>query len=205
VLKGVQSLVRWTFRLAGVLLAQVLGRWQWQSPAWLRLCFRGAQGAWGWIKGNPRRFAKYAGTLVVLAAIGGGAWYAYSLIPKPELVTLDVTNPPLTQLEDEHPKPQPLVVHFSASVAPLDLVGKEVVGVRTKPELAGRWSWRDDQTLVLEPEADWPVGQVVDVSFDRTLSAIPLHPERMADEAQRVCRTQRTSRHTRPALYLQGG
>ena len=168
-LKGIFKLVRWIFRSFGMLLGAVFGRWQWQSPAWLKFCFRGIFAAIRWIRTNPGKSAKYAGIAAVFLIAAGGAWYAYSLIPKPELITLQVTDPPRTEVENDNPQVQPLVVQFSASAAPLDKVGKEITGLHTSPELAGRWSWRDDQTLVFEPAGDWPVGQQVEVSFEHTL------------------------------------
>jgi len=161
----------WPFRLVGMLFSFLFGRIHWEQPVWLILVFAGFAKMFGWLKRNPRRAAKYGLITFVLLIAAGGAWYGYSLIPKPELVTLEVTNPPRTELENDDAKPQPLIVHFSASAAPLDKVGKGVDGLRINPGIAGRWIWRDDRTLAFEPGVDWPVGQTVNVSFDKKLLA----------------------------------
>ena len=163
------KLVLWPFRLIGMLFGALFGRVQWQRPAWMAFSRKGASIAFNWGKANPRKFAKYSSIVVVTLAALGGAWYAYSLIPKPELITFQVYAPPRTQVENENYKPNPLIVRFSQSAAPLEKVGKEVGGLRISPNLAGRWSWRNDTTLAFEPNSDWPVGQKFDVDFDREL------------------------------------
>ncbi len=159
------------FRLVGWIFGALFGHLHWQRPAWISHLLRGIGALFDLLKRNPRRTSKYSLIMLVMLAAAGGAWYAYSLIPKPELITLEVTNPPRTQLEDDNAKPQPLIVQFSASAAPLEKVGKEEPGLRMKPALAGRWRWRDDSTLVFEPGTDWPVGQDFEVSFDKKLLA----------------------------------
>lgn len=163
------KLVLWPLRLIGMLFRGLFGCVQWQRPAWIAIFRQGTSTAFGWCKSNPRKFAKYSAIVIVVFAAIGGAWYAYSLVPKPELITFQVDAPPRTQFESENYKPNPLIIRFSQSAAPLEKVGKEVSGVHINTNLAGRWSWRNDTILVFEPNSDWPVGQKFDVSFDREL------------------------------------
>lgn len=172
ILKGIlklPKLVLWPFRLIGILFGGLFGHVQWQRPVWMALSRRGVSLAFNWGKSNPRKFAKYSAIMLATFAAVGGVWYAYSLIPKPELVTFQVYAPPRTQVETDNAKPNPLIVVFSQSAAPLDKVGKEISGLRISPNVAGHWSWRNDTTLAFDPSADWPVGQEFDVSFDREL------------------------------------
>ncbi|MDO8990968.1 MAG: alpha-2-macroglobulin [Sideroxyarcus sp.] len=164
-------LLRLPFRLVGMLFGGVFGHLHWQRPAWVGLSFHGAAVAFNWGKSNPRKFAKYGGIAIAALGVVWGAWYAYSLIPKPELVSYDVYAPSRTEYELESYEPKPLIVRFSGSVAPLDKVGKEVTGVRISPEQPGRWSWLSDTTLEFKPNADWPVGQEFKVGFERELLA----------------------------------
>ncbi|MFL5236925.1 MAG: alpha-2-macroglobulin [Rhizomicrobium sp.] len=61
----------------------------------------------------------------------------------------------------------PVEVRFSASAAPIELVGKPVTrGVAMDPTLKGEWKWTDDRTLRFTPAADWPVGAHVSLQFD---------------------------------------
>lgn len=183
-IRKIARLAWWPFRLAGMLLVGIFGRLNWQRPAWLAFVFAGFTTASGWIKRDPRRAAKYGLIILALLIAGGGAWYGYSLIPKPELVTLQASNPPRTQLENDDAKPQPLIVRFSASAAPLDKVGKEVEGLRMSPGIAGRWIWRDDSTLAFEPGVDWPVGQTINVSFDKKLLAASVRLDKYSFDFQ---------------------
>ena len=168
-IRKVAKLAWWPFKLAGMLLAGIFGRLHWQRPAWLVFVFAGFSKAFGWIKRNPRRSAKYGLVMLAVFVVAGGAWYGYSLIPRPELITLDVTDPPRTQFENDDAKPQPVIVHFSASAAPLKKVGKEADGIHITPDIPGKWTWSDDSTLVFQPGTDWPVGQTYKVDLDKNV------------------------------------
>ncbi|MBK9161153.1 MAG: alpha-2-macroglobulin [Nitrosomonadales bacterium] len=181
-LSVISKFALWIWKVCKLLLVALFGHWQWQSPSWGKFCYRGVLAALQWIKLNPRRFAKFSVIAISVLAAGWGAWYGYSLIPKPELITLQVIDPPRTQLENDDAKTEPLVIQFSASAAPLDMVGKEASGLHISPELEGRWSWRDDQTLIFEPAKDWPVGQTLKVSFKRNLLTQSVRVERYAFE-----------------------
>lgn len=157
------------FRLIGWVANALFGSLHWQRPAWLRLLFKGFAKALDWIRANPRRSAKYGLSLFAVLAVAGGGWYAYSLIPRPQLISFSVTAPPRTQLENDDAKPQPLKISFSDPAAPLDKIGKETGGVRISPALEGRWLWINDSMLMFEPATDWPVGQKFNVSFDKKL------------------------------------
>ena len=178
--KVMRTLGQGLFRAGGILTGWLVGRIHWQSPPWLAFLGRGISTTIAWTQTNPRRAAKYALLTVAAIAAAGGGWYAYSLIPKPELITLQVTNPPRTAFEEDAPKPSPVEVQFSASAAALDKVGKEVSGLRIDPSVDGRWRWKDDKTLIFEPKAEWPVGQHFDVNFDHNLLTASVRVEKYA-------------------------
>ena len=165
------NLVLLPFRLIGWLFGALLGHLHWQRPAWAGLLAKGIRKGLDWIRQNPRRSKKYGLIALAVLAVTGGSWYAYSLIPRPELISIQVTNPPLTRLEDDEAKPQPLIVRFSASAAPLDKVGKKAEGLSISPAMAGHWVWRNDSMLVFEPGVDWQVGQNFEVSIAKNVLA----------------------------------
>jgi uncharacterized protein YfaS (alpha-2-macroglobulin family) len=144
------------------LLRKVVGEFEWRAPGWARsLRERAAAGtnkSGSWVRANPGPAAAIGiGTLVLVAALHAGYnWYQHR--PKPVEITLEVTQPERTHLEDPNAKPFPVVVKFSGSTAPLALVGKAVPGgIDVQPTIDGVWQWTDDQTLSFQPKNDWPV------------------------------------------------
>ncbi len=145
--------------LLGSLVRTVIGPVSWQPPAWSR--WVGARGKQAVVEARrqPARAAMTAmlvvGTMVSVYA--GVRWWQQ--LPRPIEIAVNVTPPPATPI-DEHVKPLPVVIGFSASVAPLSAIGKPVTtGVSLQPGLDGTWHWRSDHELVFAPKVDWPVGQ----------------------------------------------
>jgi len=159
------------------LLHTVFGELTWSPPRWLAagttaLNKNGTAMA-GRIRANPRQSA-IAGVAILAVLVGGvWAWRWYQNQPKPVLVAFEVTAPTPTCYDCDPPgAPNPLLVRFESSTAPLDRVGHTLqakqAGVQMSPSLAGQWTWDDDKLLRFQPEADWPVGAKVKVEFDRT-------------------------------------
>lgn len=151
----------------------VVGEIRWQAPAWphsVGLWIRAASsGLIAWIQRERKRAAWIA--VISVVVIGGGAagkrWYDH--LPKPIEVSFEVTQPARTRIEDPNARPDPVVVTFNASVAPLAGVGKEVKsGIEMSPRVGGNWSWSDDRTLVFTPKADWPVDAEFAVELAKT-------------------------------------
>jgi uncharacterized protein YfaS (alpha-2-macroglobulin family) len=137
------------------LLARLVGRVQWQPPAWgtwtgARLG-RGARH----LRGHP---AQAAGLVALVAAAGYGLYW-YRHLPKPHYVAYAVEAPGLTTYDDTGiASIKPLVVTFEEPAAPLKQIEKEVTaGIDMSPAVAGRWVWTDDHTLQFTPKGDWPV------------------------------------------------
>ena len=83
-----------------------------------------------------------------------------------------MSSPGRTRIEDPKAKPDPLTIVFSRSVAPIELVGKEITsGVDMSPATEGAWRWVDDQRLRFTPKNDWPIGVDFKVRFERNLIA----------------------------------
>jgi hypothetical protein len=139
----------------------------WSRPDWMaRLLDH--------IRKQPRIYAGGAlGAAVLIgAAWGGWSWYRHlPHPPEPERITFEAPAPAITDYapaDDVHKIIiHPLDVKFSASAAPIELVGKTVTrGITLSPALRGVWSWTDDRTLHFVPAQDWPVGAHVEVTFD---------------------------------------
>jgi uncharacterized protein YfaS (alpha-2-macroglobulin family) len=152
------------------ILRRVIGDIRWQAPGWLRgisnaVGFCGVACA-SWLRADMRR-AAIAGALGVAMLAGGAVgkiWYDRQ--PKPLLVTLEITVPDPTLVDQPNARPEPLLIKFSDSVATLAGVGKEVsTGIAVEPRIDGAWKWEDDRTLSLNPKADWPVGAEVVVTL----------------------------------------
>jgi len=57
-------------------------------------------------------------------------------------------------------KPDTLIVSFSGSVSPLDMVQKKIeTPIEIRPAIEGSWSWRNDSELVFSPVERWKLGE----------------------------------------------
>ena len=153
----------------------LFGEFSWRAPPWLQRTRdrlrTGATSIAEHARAKPRQSAVLA--LVAIAVVLGGffAWRWWEARPRPELVAYQVNPPTRTCYECLPPgKPNPLIVGFAASAAPLENVGKQLPAddlIRVSPALAGRWTWDDDRTLRFQPDQDWPIGAQYEVTLAR--------------------------------------
>ncbi len=145
-----KSSIFWRF------FAAVFGVVSWRAPCWLarlvHFLVRKPKQTWGALFG------------LILLIVGGWFGYqAYQNRPKPiepPRVQVSVTAPTATDYTQTPIVISPLEVEFSASVAPIALVGKPAkAGIELSPPIAGQWVWQTDKTLQFTPAGDWPVGQ----------------------------------------------
>ncbi|KTC64870.1 Alpha-2-macroglobulin (plasmid) [Legionella adelaidensis] len=172
------------FTRVAAFFALILGRINWSSPPWINY-FRLRS------KTHPKAFWTSFITLFVLLGMGVGTYYWYSQLPKPQLITANITTPkaPFITEEEEIPPPDPLTIVFGLktegqeeltpqSVAPLDLVGKEVTkGVEITPSIPGKWYWSNDNQLLFSPTDNWPAEQKYTVRFNKDFFAKNAHME----------------------------
>jgi uncharacterized protein YfaS (alpha-2-macroglobulin family) len=160
----------WRYFLLG--WRALFGVWHWDRPAWIDRSAGWIALRLGYVKNHL-----WQSILAVILAIGAGAasWYGYHLWenrPQPATVDFSVAAPKRMKSEEKNAKPNPLVITFGSSVAPLDRAGKEIAeGVTIKPEVKGRWRWLDDRRLALQPDSEWPLGQTFEVAFGKRLVA----------------------------------
>jgi len=143
----------------------VFGQLSWQPPPWLAAIGRGLARGGRSVAANT---ASAAIVLLVLAALGGGAFFGHRWLekqPKPIEMSVRVDPPAATKLED-NAKPDTLRVLFGGSAAPIERVKKPVtVGVELSPPLQGSWRWDSDRILTFVPKEDWPVGESFSVKL----------------------------------------
>jgi alpha-2-macroglobulin len=150
-------------RLGGIMVAvfaAVFGAWI--APPWLRWlgarASRGTLALQAAMRARPRAFAIGVIALALLVVGGNEARLWWKARPQPIEDTFSVTPPALTDFANNG-APQPLIVKFRKSVAPLALVGKEVTsGITITPPVEGQWRWASDRQLEFTPKADWPAG-----------------------------------------------
>ena len=142
----------------------IFGSVSWQSPRWLSALV-------ALLRRHPRRVLRVSGALLVLGlgSYGLHQWWVNRPHPlEPPKVELTVQAPAVTDYSKTPIVVHPLLLRFSASVAPIALVGKSpVAGIALSPGLPGTWLWRDDHTLSFMPQSDWPVGQHYRIELDR--------------------------------------
>ncbi|WP_425490421.1 alpha-2-macroglobulin family protein [Dyella mobilis] len=143
----------------GWILRPLLGEVSWAAPGWMHL-----------VRRRPLQSA--AACLSVALVVTGGwfgwRWYEHRPKPRePQRITWQVNAPDTTDYSKLPLVIHPLELDFSASAAPIEVVGKPVTaGIAMQPETKGQWTWVDDKTLRFTPAADWPVGQHYKVRFD---------------------------------------
>jgi uncharacterized protein YfaS (alpha-2-macroglobulin family) len=150
----------------GWLLRPVIGNVSWSAPGWMHVVSRHRQQA-----------LTTALVVVVVAAGGWYGWQWYKNRPhplEPTRITWQVHEPSETDYTKQPIVIDGLQVTFSASAAPIELVGKPVTaGISMQPAVKGLWTWSDDRTLHFTPAADWPVGQHYTVQFDTAKAFAP--------------------------------
>lgn len=149
----------------------LVGKWEWDPPGWLKFIGQRFVGGPAWARAHKEITI---GAVALGIAVGAGvglALYAHFNQPKPVTPPLPVSMPvslvpPGLTAVAKDPKPQPLVIRFAGSAAPIERVGKQIrSGVTLTPKIAGRWRWLKDKALQFTPAADWPVGQKVTVTL----------------------------------------
>lgn len=170
-------------------LAMTFGQLRWTPPGWMMAVWtRLGQTVLGQkisdvvasMKGNPKKTLKIFGigtvAIAVLAIAGYQLKNYYDNLPKPDYATVTVEGPYSTKIYDNEMYGFSLI--FSKSVAPLNMVGKEVTtGLSLSPEVKGTWTWRSDKILSFAPtgaeafKTDWLVGTEYTVYFDKKIFA----------------------------------
>ena len=166
----------------------VVGDVHWSPPAWPRRAVDATVRFTRLVRAHPRHSAGIAGAVLVLFAGALFGWRWYQSRPRPVEYSVEVTAPERTCIECDPPgSPNPAVLHFSGSVAPLESVDKAVdpaaSGFSIRPAIEGEWRWQDDQTLVFQPAVEWPLGKTFEVQFARRgFTAPQIRLERYAVE-----------------------
>ncbi|HYM35332.1 MAG TPA: hypothetical protein VET48_08040, partial [Steroidobacteraceae bacterium] len=159
----------------------IIGEFRWRPPAWLGIARDRASKSFlsltQEIKRQPRRSLAITGLTFALVGCLYLTWRWYEGQPKPVEFAFTYTAPEITCYRCDLPgKPNPLVVTFAGSTAPLDRAGHTLAknsGVVIQPEIAGSWAWDDDRTLTFQPSVDWPIDTAYKVKFARRGFAAP--------------------------------
>jgi uncharacterized protein YfaS (alpha-2-macroglobulin family) len=165
------------------LFSSLFGHFNWQPPAWLGSAGPSARAAWQWLQ--PRRGVWM--TLLAVLVLGAGLWASAPLLkkwwagilpdtPEQHEVSVHLQTPPRTVIEDER-GPNPLVLEFSRTAAPLAGIGKPAVDVALRPSHPGRWVWTSDTRLEFQPAEDWPVGRDFEVELGKKALAAHILPD----------------------------
>ena len=157
-------------------LRAAFGQVYWQPPQWVSSSASFVrdmgQRPRAAARANPRRAALVGAAALALVVAAVVLWRWYENRPRPVEVTFAVTAPAVTCYACDPPgAPNPLIVRFAASTAPLERAGHGVepqqAGISISPQLAGQWTWDDDKVLRFQPASDWPIGQRFEVSLSR--------------------------------------
>ena len=152
----------------------IFGQVDWHAPPWVKWSSAQLQAATraalARTRQQPRQTAFVATAALVLLGGAYGTWRWYQSLPKPVETQFSVTPPEATCYDCEPPeKPNPLLLTFESSAAPLAQTGKDLEPqtdtVRIEPAVKGTWHWDNDRVLRFQPAADWPIGTRFNVSL----------------------------------------
>jgi len=170
-MRRLSTALGWAWAVVRSLSTTLFGRVAWEAPSWVSWCGRAIGLARARLAARPRLTAGVAVASVALAAGGFWGYLWWQSRPRPVVVTFSANTPERTQIE-QNKKPNPLIVTFHRSAAPIASVGKGVTnGIAMSPALAGAWRWTSDRTLSFQPTDDWPVGTLHTMTFDKRLVA----------------------------------
>ena len=150
-------------RFLGFALRPVFGSWQ--APKWTAEAGEGIDRLDGWTDEHPY---KASGIIfaALLLAVGGYSFYQWHVThPKvyptpPEMVSFSLSTPSIRDFTDGSSKPRSLSLHFDASAAPIENIGKDISeGILIDPPIDGTWHWSDDRAIYFYPKVDWVPGQ----------------------------------------------
>lgn len=134
------------------------GQISWQPPAWIHQ-------AKAKVKAHPRRSLFILAFLILgLATLWSynHGWFRRNI---PGVAVL-VRPPEISPVDSEGIHPQPVIVEFNGSVAPMDKIGKTVAeNITLDPAIKGTWTWTSDRQLRFQPESDWPAGESYRISL----------------------------------------
>ncbi|MDB6007791.1 MAG: hypothetical protein JWL65_41 [Gammaproteobacteria bacterium] len=178
VLKRLSAGIRAAFRAihgtARPATRALLGEVDWRAPPWVRWgtarIRSGTEAAVARAQQHPRQTALLGAATVLLLGAAYIGWRWYENRPRPIETEFTVTAPGITCYDCEPPgKPNPVLVTFSGSAAPLAQTGKDLDpksdAVRMEPALKGTWHWDSDRLLRFQPAEDWPIGTRFNVTL----------------------------------------
>jgi alpha-2-macroglobulin len=163
-------------RGCGALARALLGEVDWHAPPWAlwtagRLKTQ-TRATIGQVRRKPREAALLAFTTLTIISGTYFTYRWYESLPRPVETGFTVTSPGITCYACEPVgKPDPLLLHFEASVAPLAMIAKDLdpksEGLQMSPAMKGTWHWDSDRTLRFQPAEDWPIAAHFKINLKR--------------------------------------
>ncbi len=162
----IKTIASQSLQILSIMFSFIFGSVNYQAPTWLKWCGAQLSSLGTSIKLKP---VKSLGVLAFLAILSAGAWQGYQWYqsrPQPITTKVIVTAPTRTVIEENLP-PNPLIINFDRSIAPIALVGKTASdGISIMPKIEGEWKWVAENELSFKPKSDWPVGMQYRVNFN---------------------------------------
>jgi len=140
----VSRLIGWA-RAAAKAIARaftnIVGEWTWKRPPWIESANRGSREILARIRREPRQSLVIAASVIVVAGAAWLGWRWYDALPRPVEIAFTVEAPQRTCYECEPPgSPNPLIVRFGDSVAPLAGVSRPSRPIAWTPRSARHYA-----------------------------------------------------------------
>ncbi|HEY0342362.1 MAG TPA: MG2 domain-containing protein, partial [Steroidobacteraceae bacterium] len=164
---GLRAAFQAVQRTSGPAARALVGDVEWHAPPWVKwgsAAIRStARSTIARAQKQPRQTALLSAATALLLAGAYAGWHWYENRPRPIETEFTVAAPGLTCYDCEPPgKPNPVVITFSGSAAPLAQTGKDLDpksdAIHMQPALKGTWQWDTDRVLRFQPAEDWPIG-----------------------------------------------
>lgn len=163
-------------RGCGAVARTLLGEVDWRAPPWLLWTAGHLKAQTRATIDQVRQKPRHAALLAFLTlTIISGTYFTYRWyegLPRPVETGFTVASPGITCYACEPAgKPDPVLIHFEASVAPLAMIAKDLdpksESLRMSPPMKGTWHWDSDRTLRFQPAEDWPIAAHFKVNLKR--------------------------------------
>ena len=152
----------WLWQRLNRLTRVLVGDISWRPPGWAAV-------VGGGVAKRPGLSLGAIVGLIVLLVAGSWFWHWYANRPKPQTVDWTVLLAPQPDPDNQF-QPRNLTLTFDASVAKLELIGKDVTSsVTLTPNVAGKWTWNEGNQLGFAPTENWLPGTTYRIDLAPTL------------------------------------
>ncbi|MDR1976732.1 MAG: alpha-2-macroglobulin family protein [Campylobacteraceae bacterium] len=178
VARFILKLFSWIVKALLFVLRPIVGKVEWQSPAWIKYAAKFFKFLGGLILNHKKIASIVIVTLILLSFAGYCAYVWQQNQPKP----IEVAPIDYTQVQAQVSKPHRsygydrvyfgnINIYFDYPAAPIEHIGQnasEIVSknIKITPAINGTWIWQSEYTLTFIANEEWLIGEKYSVTLD---------------------------------------